>query len=333
MGDPSNQNREVDLVIVGAGPAGLFAAYYGGFRGLRVAVIDSLPQPGGQVMAMYPEKPIYDIAGFPAVRGRDLIDGLVRQAAPFEPLYLLGHQATKLHRDDDKGVLTLATSAGEHVTCRAVILTAGVGTFAPRELPAGTSYEGRGLMYFVPRPQDLADQDVIVVGGGDSAVDWALVLADVARSVTLVHRRARFRAHEHSVAQMMASPSIEVLVDHEIVEASGTHTLESVRVADKKGNERQLKCQTLVAALGFIADLGPLAEWGIRLRDRHILVDTTMATNLPGVFAAGDVTEYQGKVRLIAVGFGEAATAVNNAMTLINPDASIFPGHSTDQHC
>ncbi|MGW0738035.1 NAD(P)/FAD-dependent oxidoreductase [Streptomyces sp. NPDC002851] len=332
MADPSNRDHEVDLVIVGAGPAGLFAAYYGGFRGLRVAVIDSLPQPGGQVMAMYPEKPIYDIAGFPSVRGRDLIDGLVRQAAPFDPLYLLGQQATELHRKDD-GVLTLATSAGERLTCRAVILTAGVGTFTPRELPACTPYAGRGLLYFVPRPQDLADQDVVIVGGGDSAVDWALVLEGVARSVTLVHRRGRFRAHEHSVARMMASPSIEVLVDHEIVEAGGSHTLESVRVSDKQGNERQLKCQTLVAALGFIADLGPLAEWGIALRDRHILADTTMATSLPGVFAAGDVTEYPGKVRLIAVGFGEAATAVNNAMTLINPAASLFPGHSTDQPC
>ncbi|MGY6026993.1 NAD(P)/FAD-dependent oxidoreductase [Streptomyces spinosirectus] len=332
MADPCARNREVDLVIVGAGPAGLFAAYYGGFRGLSVAVVDSLPQPGGQVMAMYPEKPIYDIAGFPAVRGRDLIDGLMRQAAPFEPLYLLGQQATELHRSDD-GSLTLATSAGERVTCRAVILTAGVGTFTPRQLPAGDSYEDRGLMYFVPRPQDLADQDVIIVGGGDSAVDWALLLDGVARSVTLVHRRARFRAHEHSVARMMASPSIEVLTDHEIVEAGGTHTLEHVQVADKQGNTRTLKCQSMVAALGFIADLGPLAEWGVELRDRHILVDTTMATNLPGVFAAGDVTDYPGKVRLIAVGFGEAATAVNNAMTLIHPEASLFPGHSTDQPC
>jgi thioredoxin reductase (NADPH) len=330
MADPSARFREVDLVIVGAGPAGLFAAYYGGFRGLRVAVVDSLPQPGGQVMAMYPEKPIYDVAGFPSVRGRDLIDGLTRQAAPFEPVYLLGQQATELHRGDG-GSLTLATSAGERVTCRAVILTAGVGTFTPRRLPAGAPYEDRGLMYFVPRPQDLADQDVVIVGGGDSAVDWALLLDGVARSVTLVHRRARFRAHEHSVARMTASPSIEVLTDHEIVEAGGRDRLEHVRVADKQGNERLLKCQSLVAALGFVADLGPLAQWGVQLRDRHILVDTTMATNLPGVFAAGDVTEYPGKVRLIAVGFGEAATAVNNAMTLIDPGASLFPGHSTDQ--
>ncbi|MFF9105164.1 NAD(P)/FAD-dependent oxidoreductase [Streptomyces rubrogriseus] len=332
MADRPHQDREVDLVIVGAGPAGLFAAYYGGFRGLRVAVIDSLPQPGGQVMAMYPEKPIHDIAGFPSVRGRDLIDGLMRQAAPFDPLYLLGQQATGLHRDVH-GILTLTTSAGVRVTCRAVVLTAGVGTFSPRELPAGGSYEDRGLVYFVPRPDDLADQDVVIVGGGDSAVDWALLLDGVARSVTLVHRRARFRAHEHSVARMLASPSIEVLVDHEVMEATGTHMLESVRVADKRGNERRLKCQTLVAALGFVADLGPINEWGLELRDRHILVDTTMATSLPGVFAAGDVTEYPGKVRLIAVGFGEAATAVNNAMTLIDPEASLFPGHSTDQPC
>ncbi len=330
MDVPTTGGREVDLVIVGAGPTGLFAAYYGGFRGLRVAVVDSLPLVGGQVMAMYPEKPIHDVAGFPAVRGRDLIDNLVRQAAPFEPLYLLGQQATELWRDDD-GTLTLTTSAGERVSCRAVVLTAGVGTFTPRELPAAGSYEGRGLVYFVPRPQDLADQDVVVVGGGDSAVDWSLLLAGVARSVVLVHRRARFRAHEHSVARMLESPSIEVLVDHEIVEARGDGALESVRVRGKQGGERVLKCQGLVAALGFVADLGPLADWGVALRDRHILVDSTMATNLPGVFSAGDVTEYPGKVRLIAVGFGEAATAVNNAVTVIRPEASLFPGHSTDQ--
>jgi ferredoxin/flavodoxin---NADP+ reductase len=330
MADPTIRDREVDLVIVGAGPTGLFAAYYGGFRGLRVALVDSLPQPGGQVMAMYPEKPIHDIAGFPAVRGRDLIDGLVHQAAPFGPGYLLGQQATGLHRGDD-GKLTVTTSAGERVTCRAVIVTAGVGTFTPRPLPVCLPYEGRGLRYFVPRPQDLADQDVVVVGGGDSAVDWALLLEGVARSVTLVHRRARFRAHEHSVARVMASPAVEVLVDHEVVRACGATALESVRVADRQGKERRLKCQTVVAALGFVADLGPLAEWGVALRDRHIVVDSTMATSLPGVFAAGDVTDYPGKVRLIAVGFGEAATAVNNAATLITPGAPLFPGHSTDQ--
>jgi len=329
MAHRSSGEHEVDLVIVGAGPAGLFAAYYGGFRGLRVAVVDALPQAGGQVMALYPEKPIHDIAGHPAVLGRDLVAGLLRQAAPFEPRYVLGEQATELHRAEGGG-FTLGTSAGTRIACRAVILTTGVGTFAPRELPAGGDYEGRGLVYFVPDPQELADRDVVVVGGGDSAVDWALMLDGLARSVTLVHRRNRFRAHEGSVARMLASPSIDVLLDHEVVAADGDEALEHVHVADRAGNERRLKCQTLVAALGFVADPGPLAAWGIGLRDRWIAVDSRMATTVPGVFAAGDITDYPGKVRLIAVGFGEAATAVNNAMAVIDPAASVFPGHSTD---
>jgi thioredoxin reductase len=329
MQSESTPVLDVDLVVVGAGPAGLFAAYYAGFRGWRVAVVDSLPEAGGQIMAMYPEKPIYDIAGFPAVRGRDLVTGLKEQAAPFKPHYLLGQQATELRRDAD-GIFTLNTADGAVVTAKAVVVTAGIGTFTPRPLPSCAGYDGGGLVYFVPEPEVLAGRDVVIVGGGDSALDWAQTLDGIARSVTLVHRRATFRAHRSTVDKVLAAPGVEVLVDHQVVDSSGSPDLRSICVQDAAGQRRWLDCQTVVAALGFVANLGPLADWGIELKDRHILVDSRMATTAPGVFAAGDITEYPGKVRLIAVGFGEAATAVNNAAALIDPEAPLFPGHSTD---
>jgi ferredoxin/flavodoxin---NADP+ reductase len=327
-------STHVDIAVVGAGPAGLYAAYYAGFRGLSVAVLDSLPEPGGQVSALYPEKPIYDVAGLPAVRGRDLVRGLVEQAAPFSPTYLLGDQVVRLDRRpnadrDDRGIL-LTTAGGRTVSCGAVVLTAGIGTFRPRPLPAGEGHLGRGLMYFVPRLAELTDRDVMIVGGGDSAFDWALALEPLARSVTLVHRRDSFRAHQHTVDQVLES-SVRVLTRRQVHAVHGVDGVETVDVRrDEDGAIETHEVQAVVAALGFTADLGPMASWGLTLENRNIVVDTSMSTGLPGVYAAGDVTTYPGKVRLISVGFGEAATAVNNAATYLDPTADLFPGHSTD---
>jgi thioredoxin reductase (NADPH) len=324
-----NPPAEVDILIVGAGPAGLYGAYYAGFRGLRVAVMDVLPQPGGQITAMYPEKPIFDIAGLPSVRGRDLVENLLAQAAPYGPDYLLGHQAVDLSYDD-RGLPVVRSAQGAAVRAGAVVITGGIGTFTPRPLPAAGRFEGRGLVYFVRRLADYRDRDVVIVGGGDSAFDWAASLVPLARSVTLVHRRERFRAHAATVEQVRAA-EVEILVNSEVTAAWGENALESVEVAHlPSGTTREIKAQGLIAALGFTADLGPLLEWGLELRSWRIPVDTDMATNLPRVFAAGDITEYPGKVRLISVGFGEVATAVNNAATVIDPRAELFPGHSTD---
>ncbi|WP_431907799.1 NAD(P)/FAD-dependent oxidoreductase [Nonomuraea jabiensis] len=315
----------VDVLIIGAGPVGLYGAYYAGVRGLRTAVVDSLGQVGGQVSAMYPEKQIYDIAGFPAVSGRRLIANLVEQAAPYEPAYVLGEEAQRLERVPS-GRLVVKTGAGTEITAGAVIVTGGIGTFTPRPLPAGEEFLGRGLAYFVPEAADYAGRDVVIVGGGDSAVDWALMLHPVARSVTLVHRRAAFRAHHGSVEQLAASP-VEVVVNAQVTAALGGDRLERVELS----TGRALPCQRLVAALGFTANLGPLREWGLDLHDnRHLVVDSAMRTNVPGIFAAGDIADYDGKVRLIAVGFGEVATAVNNAAVHLDPAAQLFPGHSTD---
>jgi thioredoxin reductase len=318
----------VDVLVVGAGPAGLYGAYYAGFRGLTVAIVDGLPEAGGQITALYPEKMIFDIAGFPAIKGKELVENLVTQAAPFAPHYLLGQQAIS-YTDHGEHVV-VGTDTGASVTAKAVIVTGGIGTFTPRPLPGGDAFEGRGLEYIVPTYLPYAGKRVVVVGGGDSAVDWALGLEGVAESVTLVHRREEFRAHAHSV-KLLKDSSIRVVTPVSPVSVNGGASLESLTVRDVKTKEQTvLQCDALVAALGFTADITPLEAWGLAVSERHILVDTTMATNLPRVFAAGDITEYTGKVRLISVGFGEAATAVNNAATVIDPAATVFPGHSTE---
>ncbi|MBO4162989.1 MULTISPECIES: NAD(P)/FAD-dependent oxidoreductase [Micromonospora] len=319
--------REVDVAVIGAGPTGLFAAYYAGFRGLSVAVVDALPEPGGQITAMYPEKLILDVAGFPAVKGRELVANLVAQAAPYHPEYLLGTRAEKLAHLDGRPVLGLA--GGEQLRCGAVVVTGGLGSFTPRPLPVADSFLGGGIVYFVPEPAALADRDVLIVGGGDSAFDWAATLQPLARSVTLVHRRERFRAHAGTVARVLSLP-VRVVVNAEVTRLYGDDTVTAAEITVRGGAAETLPVDTVVAALGFTADLGPLAEWGLRLDRRHIVVDSAMATNLPRVFAAGDITEYPGKVRLIATGFGEAATAVNNAAVAIDPAAHLFPGHSSD---
>jgi thioredoxin reductase (NADPH) len=319
---------EVDVAIVGAGPTGLFAAYYAGFRGLSVAVIDALPEPGGQVTAMYPEKMIFDVAGFPSIKGRDLVANLVAQVAPFNPTYILGVRAETLtYLDDGRPCLTLLN--GETIHCGAVLITGGLGSFTSRPLPAADAFQGDGLVYFVPHLDDLAGHDVVIVGGGDSAFDWALALQPLAKSVTLVHRRDKFRAHAHTVARVQALP-VEIIVNAEVSQILGDERVNGCVVTPKGGEPRKMPADTIVAALGFTADLGPLTSWGLDISKRHITVDTTTATNLPRVFAAGDISDYPGKVRLIAVGFGEAATAVNNAAIVIDPSAHLFPGHSSD---
>ncbi len=321
---------DVDLLVVGAGPVGLYGTYYAGVRGLRTAVIDSSTEPGGQVSAMYPEKQIYDVAGFPAVKGRDLVDALSEQAASANATYLLGQEARRLRTGaDHRHVIT--TSTGDEIRCGAVVITAGIGAFAPRKLPVGEDYLGNGLEYFVPDPQPYDDLDVVIVGGGDSALDWALMLEDIAASVTVVHRRNSFRAHPATVMQVERS-TVSVVTDAEVRSIGGNGTITHADVAIKGYNEiRRLHCQRVIAALGFIASMGPLRDWGLTLRDnRHIVVDAAMRTARAGVFAAGDVVDYDGKVRLISTGFGEVATAVNNAAVHIQPDAQLFPGHSTD---
>ena len=233
----------------------------------------------------------------------------------------------------DDGMPVVTTSAGLRVRARFVVVTGGIGTFTPRPLAALAPFESRGLAYFVPRPEEYRDRDVVIVGGGDSAFDWALSLSPLARSVTVVHRRETFRAHE-ALVQQVADLGVPVITSAELVAASGGGWIEAVDVHSKRTKETtRLKTQAVVAALGFTADISALESWGLDIAERRLVVDTAMATNLDRVYAAGDITEYPGKVRLIAVGFGEAATAVNNAVAALDPKAPFgtqIPGHSSD---
>ena len=320
---------KTDILIVGAGPVGLFGAYTAGFRGLSTVIVDGLPQVGGQISALYPEKAIHDIAAIPGALGREVVAALKEQADAFDPTYLLGREAVELGRgDDDRPVVTL--SDGTVIDAGAVIVTAGIGTFTPRTLPAGEEFLDRGLTYFVPDPTEHADKDVLVVGGGDSAVDWALALKKIARSVTLVHRRSGFRAHAASVAELMDS-DVQIITEAQVAALHGNGVVAEAHIrVDGADEPRVLRVDSVVAALGFISNLGPLTTWGMELDRRTIVVDTRMQTNLPGVYAAGDITAYPGKVRLMSVGFGEVATAVNNAAVALDPELTLFPGHSTD---
>lgn len=321
--------HECDVAIIGAGPAGLYGAYYAGFRGWSVVVVDALPEVGGQITAMYPEKQIFDVAGHPAVKGRQLVENLVAAAQPYSPTYVLGEQATELHAPQG-GPVAVTTSAGTVVTAKAVVITGGIGSFTPRPLPSGEGWEGRGLVNFVPRLADHAGRDVVIVGGGDSAFDWAHALHPVARSVSLVHRREQFRAHG-SMVEQVRDLGVRMFTSSELTAVRGSDSgIAEVEITHKTlGEHTVLPAQTVVAALGFVANIGPMAGWGLTLEKRRIVVDSAMRTNLPGVFAAGDITTYEGKVPLISVGFGEAALAVNNAAPIIEPGMGIFPGHSS----
>lgn len=319
-----------DILIIGAGPAGLFATFYAGMRGLRCTLVDSLPHLGGQVAALYPEKYVYDVAGFPAVRGRDLIAGLTAQALSANPEIILSEECSTLEELPD-GSLLVTTTAGTEIRCGAVLITAGIGRFVPRPLPAVDQYEGGGIHRVVGPAHEYASHDVVIVGGGDSAVDWANMLAESARSVTVVHRRGKFTAHESSVAQLHQS-SARILMESELASlASGEAGLTHAQIHHvKTGESETVPASVVIPALGHIASLGPLANWGLSIKGRQIEVGTDMSTGRSMVYSAGDITEYPGKVRLMAVGFGEAATAINNITSRLRPGEDIFPGHSSE---
>jgi ferredoxin/flavodoxin---NADP+ reductase len=320
-----------DVTILGGGPVGLYAAYYAGFRTLRTKIVESLGALGGQVTALYPEKWIYDVAGFPKILGRDLVDNLVEQATQYKPTLCLGETVEALTPQPDK-TLQLTSERSTHHT-RTLLITAGIGAFHPKTFknPLIDGFEGRGLYYFVRSFQDFKDRRVLIVGGGDSAVDWALGLVGIARTVTLIHRRDQFRAFEDSVAKLLASP-VQVKTFYELRRLEGAQQVErAVIYSNKTNQDESLEVDAVIASLGFLSTLGPIQEWGLELEHDSVRVNTRMETNLLGVYAAGDIVTFPGKVKLIATGFGEAATAINNAAAYLNPKASVFPGHSSSQ--
>jgi len=326
----------VDITIIGGGPTGLAAAYYGAHRDASVRIVESLEQLGGQVAAVYPEKHIFDVAGYPRVNGQELIDRLTEQAMQYEPEVRLGEVIESItHRDDE--VIELDTEAGETLLARTIIITAGHGAFNPRklDLPDLESWEGNGLHYFVKKKDVFAGKRVALVGGGDSALDWAMGLQDTAAlPISLIHRRERFRGLESSyneVCRLAEGGGVEILVPCEVRAATGNGRLEAITVENTAtGEMREVPCDELVTLLGFVSHLGPIANWGLEFENkRQIRVNQIGETNLPGVFAAGDVAGYEGKITLITVGFSEAALAANHAVARIRGEKA-QPKYSTE---
>lgn len=319
-----------DITIIGGGPVGLFGAFYAGLRGMSVKIIDSLPELGGQLTALYPEKYIYDMPGFPEILAKDLVIQMVAQASRFHPTICLEERAELLEQQADHWILT--TGAGSQHKTRTIVICAGAGAFTPRKVPAEglDQFEGRGIFYSAKDKAQFTGKRCLVVGGGDSAVDWALLLEPIAESVTLIHRRDEFRAHEQSVCQLKEG-SVQIMTPYELRSVQGNGSLGSVTIYhNKTQEEHQLPVDAMIVSAGFIANLGPLKHWGLELQGNAIKVDHHMQTNLSGVFAAGDVCAYEGKLKLIATGVGEVCAAVNYAKHLIDPSAKIFPGHSSD---
>lgn len=326
-------SREIhDLVILGGGPTGLFGAFYAGMRHMKTLIIDSLEELGGQLMTLYPEKYVYDVGGFPKILAKDLATGLVEQALQFDPTVVLGETVRTLDREDDD-TWRLTGDKGVYLT-RTIVISAGIGAFEPRRLKVEglQRLEGRGVQYLVRDKMALAGKRVMIVGGGDSAFDWALNLEGIARSLILIHRREGFRAHEATIRQVRESGACRILTHYEVRSVIGNSHLERVTIFDNRTDEEETHdVDNLLINVGFKADLGPIKEWGLEMHKNGIVVNERMETNLPGVYAAGDVTEHEGKLDLIATGFGEAAVAVNFAKTRIDPDARAFPGHSTEE--
>lgn len=307
----------------------MFAAFYGGMRQASVTLIESMPQLGGQLAALYPEKQIYDVAGFPKITGQELVNNLKEQLKLFTPDIRLEEKVLHLEKKDER-LFEVTTDKGQY-QARSVIVTAGVGAFEPRrlELEGASRFEKSNLHYFVSDLNKFRGRKVLISGGGDSAVDWALMLEPIAEQVTLIHRRDKFRAHEHSVENLLAS-KVNVITPTEIVQLHGDDSITSVTLADVKTKETQhIEVDDVIVNFGFVSTLGPIAEWGIEIDNNSIVVDSRMETSIPGIFAAGDITTYPGKLKLIAVGFGEAPTAVNNAKVYIDPEAKLSPGHSS----
>ena len=324
---------ETDVVIVGAGPVGLFAVFELGLLDLRAHVIDILDRPGGQCAELYPEKPIYDIPGIPEVTGRQLTDNLLRQIAPFEPQFHFSRMVTALERQSD-GRFRVETDAGDVFSAKVVVIAAGGGSFQPKRppVPGIEAYEGSGVFYAVRKIEDFRDQHVVVVGGGDSALDWTLNLEPVAKSVTLVHRRAEFRATPHSVEKMWALEK-EGRVRFRLGQVSGLEGgeegLAAVKLKTGEGEE-QIDADRLLPFFGLTMKLGPVANWGLNLDENLIAVDTEkFQTSEPGIFAIGDINTYPGKLKLILSGFHEAALMAQAAKRIVAPDERIVFQYTT----
>ena len=331
----SESRHVTDVVVVGAGPVGLFAVFECGMVRLRCHVVDALDAIGGQCTALYPEKPIYDIPGHPRIDAADLVNALDEQARPFAPVYHLGQTVDRLERQDD-GSWRVTTSKGTEIVARAVLIAAGVGAFGPNRPPLQDieRYEGGAVRYYVQRREDFRGKRVVIAGGGDSAVDWALSLSEVAQRVMVVHRRPKFRAAPDSEAKLKAladSNRLDLVIPYQLDSLEGDgKSLSAVIVATLDGEKKRLEADVLLPFFGLAMELGPIAHWGLDLERSLITVDpATCATNLPSVFAIGDLASYPGQLTLILCGFSGAAMAARAIYPLVHPDTPLHFEYST----
>lgn len=326
---------ETDILIIGAGPCGLFTVFEAGLLKLRCHLVDALPQAGGQLTEIYPKKPIYDIPGFPEILAGDLIDNLMEQAAPFKPGFTLGERAETITKHED-GSFLLTTSRGTVHKAPVIAIAGGLGCFEPRKPPVPNlvDFEDKGVEYIIRDPQFYKDKDVVISGGGDSALDWAVFLANgVAKSVSLVHRRQSFRGHPDSVQKvidMSESGRINLITDAEVVGIQGDGKVEGLVIKHKTDGERVVPTDHWVPLFGLSPKLGPLADWGLNLQKNAIEVDTLdYSTNLDGIYAIGDINTYEGKLKLILCGFHEATIMVQSAFKRIYPDKNLVLKYTT----
>lgn len=329
---------KTDVIIIGAGPVGLFAIFQCGMMGLKCHVMDALDSVGGQCAALYPEKPIYDIPAYPMITGGDLIEALKKQAAPFNPTYHLGQQVVSVDFLDNSSCWRVETEKKIIVEAKALMIAAGVGAFGPNRppLPGIESFENQSVFYYVRHRELFKDKRVVIAGGGDTAVDWALSLSEIAEHIYFVHRRDKFRAAPeslHKLQDLSCSGKVEMVVPYHLHGLEGeAGALSRVVVKTLEGEERALDAQYLLPFFGLSMSLGPIAQWGLNLDQKHILVDpATAATDKKGIYAIGDVATYPGKLKLILTGFAEAAQAAHSIRSLIHPDQVFHFEYSTTQ--
>ncbi|HEY4216385.1 MAG TPA: NAD(P)/FAD-dependent oxidoreductase [Gemmatimonadaceae bacterium] len=325
-----------DITIIGGGPTGIFASFYAGMRRATAQVVDALPELGGQLTALYPEKYIFDVAGYPKVLAKDLVKSLAEQARQFDNPMYLGQRIIGLEEEDGHFVLV---TENDRFHSRSIVIAAGIGAFSPRRLPQACAqpWYGRGIFDVVSDPEEFRGRRVVIIGGGDSAFDWGTQLVGRAEHVTIIHRSDRFRAHGATVAQFQSAVnegSAGMFTFHELADvkcADGTETFTHLEIRDVKAKTtREIQADVVLPMLGFVSDLGPLADWGLTLEKDEIVVNSMMETGRAGIYAAGDITTYPGKLKLIATGFAEAATAVNQAVHWVYPEKKVAPGHSSN---
>ena len=327
--------QKTDIAIIGAGPVGLFAVFQCGMLGMKSHVIDALPEIGGQCTALYPEKPIYDIPAHPSILGGSLIDQLAAQAAPFDPVYHLNQQVVSLLKDDHED-FHLVTSTGNEIQAKAVFIAAGPGAFGPNKPPLENieQFENTSIHYLVREKSCFAGKTLVIAGGGDSAVDWAVSLSEVAEKIYIVHRRDKFRAAPDSVLKLnalCAEGRIEKCTSYQLRSVTGEgQNINTVNISDLDGNQRAIKADHLLCFYGLKQDLGPINRWGLDIDRFYISVNqSTSETNIQGVYAVGDVAHYINKIKLITTGFAEVAQAAHHAYGRVFPEQSLHFEYST----